>query len=261
MKAFGTVLLSTLLFVAFLGPFFSGYSYDAIHLATKNSPPGLPFLFGSDDLGRDIFTRTCLGLRISFFIGAIAALIDLTIGVSIGAFAALSSEKVEMAFMRLADGIYAMPQVLLVMFFLLVLGPGLLSMILSLAIFGWILLARISLNQFKQLMQNDYILYAKTAGASKWWIFRKHLLPNSYRTLATAMTMTIPTAIFTESFLSFLGLGVQAPMASLGTMVSEGISSLEYYPWRVLPPLFAVALLILSFNLIAEGTSEKKQPA
>lgn len=252
MKYFGIILLAFLIGIALIGPYISGHAYDAMNLEAKNTPPNTRFLLGSDDLGRDIFTRSCFGLRISLFIGAIAALIDLCIGVTIGAISALSNDKVENAFMRFADGVYALPQVLLVMFFLLVLGPGLLSMIASLASIGWILLARISLNQFKQLMQNEYVIYSKAAGASIWWILRKHLLPNSYRTIATAMTMTVPTAIFTESFLSFLGLGVQAPMASLGTMVSEGISAIEYYPWRVITPLIAVALLILSFNIIAE---------
>jgi len=246
------VLLLGLVVVAILGPLFSGYAYDGINLALKNQPPSSLFLLGSDDLGRDVFTRTCIGLRISLFIGSLAAIIDLCIGVTVGAIAAQSSEKVEMAFLRFADGLFAMPHVLLVMFFLLVLGPGLLSMVLSLVCIGWIPLARVALNRFKQIRTSDYVVYAESIGASKWWILRKHLLPNGVRTIAIAMSMTVPAAIFMESFLSFLGLGVRAPMASLGTMLSEGVSSLEHYPWRALSPLAAIAIVILSFNLIAD---------
>ncbi|CRX38169.1 ABC transporter permease [Estrella lausannensis] len=252
----GLFLLLCLIAVSLAGPFFSGHPYDAIDLEMKNQPPGAVFVFGSDDLGRDVFTRTCIGLRISLLIGAAAAIIDLFIGVTIGAFAALSGKRTEALLMRIADAIYAMPYVLIVLFFLLVLGPGILSMMISLASIGWITLARISLNQFKVVSENDYVRYAKAQGASKSWILRKHLLPNSAKTIAAAMTMTVPTAIFTESFLSFLGLGVQAPMASLGTMISESVSAIEYYPWRIIPPLVAVALLILSFNLLAEMKME-----
>lgn len=261
MQRFGFFLLLLLIMVSIVGPLVTGYAYDDIHLMAKNHPPGALFLLGSDDLGRDVLTRTCFGLRISLFIGTCAALIDLFVGVTIGALAALSSKRVEMVLMRFADAVYAMPFVLLVMFFLLVFGPGLFSMIISLASIGWIAMARISLNQFKQISQNEYVVYAQSIGASKWWILRKHLLPNSYRTIAIAMTMTVPTAIFMESFLSFLGLGVQAPMASLGTMISEGISAVHYYPWRVLFPLGAVAMLILSFNLIAERAPHAQETA
>lgn len=255
----GTVLLLILLTISILGPWLSGHAYDSIDLSAKNTPPGSRFFFGSDDLGRDVFTRTCIGVRISLLVGTVAALIDLFIGVSIGAFAALSSKNTETLLMRIADGIYAMPYTLVVLFFLLALGPGLLSMLISLASIGWVTLARISLNQFKVVSENDYVRYAKVQGATKGWILRKHLLPNSSRTIAAAMTMTVPTAIFSESFLSFLGLGVQAPMASLGTMISESVSALEYYPWRIIPPLLAVALLILSFNLLAEINDEARR--
>jgi len=248
----GIIMLTALVLVAIFGPFLSGYAYDGINLALKNQPPGTLFLLGSDDLGRDVFTRTCIGLRISLFIGSLAALIDLCIGVTVGAIASQSSERVETAFLRFADGLFAMPHVLLVMFFLLVLGPGILSMVISLVCIGWIPLARIALNRFKQIRVSDYVVYAESIGASKWWILRKHLLPNSMRTIAIAMSMTVPAAIFMESFLSFLGLGVRAPMASLGTMLSEGVSAIEHYPWRVFSPLTAIALVILSFNLIAD---------
>lgn len=252
----GLSLLLLLIGISLAGPFFSGYSYEEIDLQMKNQAPGSLFLFGSDDLGRDVFTRTCIGLRISLLIGTAAALIDLFIGVTVGAAAALSGKRTEAVLMRIADAVYAMPYVLVVLFFLLVLGPGLLSMMISLASIGWITLARISLNQFKVVSENDYVRYAMAQGAAKSWILRKHLLPNSLKTIAAAMTMTVPTAIFTESFLSFLGLGVQAPMASLGTMISESVSAIEYYPWRIIPPLVSVALLILSFNLLAEMKEE-----
>mgnify|MGYP001380105591 CR=1 FL=1 len=256
---FGFILLLVLIVISLIGPVMSGYGYDEIHLTAKNHPPGSSFLFGSDDLGRDVFTRTCLGLRISLFVGAVAALIDLGIGVIVGAVGALSSERVETVVMRITDAVYAMPYVLLVMFLLLVFGPGLLSMMLSIASIGWVSMARISLYQFKQICQQEYVIYAKSMNASKWWILRKHLLPNSYKTIGLSMTMSVPTAIFMESFLSFLGLGIQAPKASLGTMISEGLSALEYYPWRVIFPVISVALLILSFNLIAESGSKHEQ--
>lgn len=254
----GFFLLTLLVLVALFGPFFSSYSYDDQNLALKNQPPGSLFWLGSDDLGRDIFTRCCYGLRISLFIGIIAALIDLVIGVGIGFAIAFSKKRNEELLMRLIDCLYSLPYILVVMVVLLVLGPGLLSIIAALSLTGWITITRIVRFEFSLLKHEEYVVYSKMLGATKKYILMKHLIPNCKKAILGAVGLTIPSAIFAESFLSFLGLGVQAPLASLGTMASDSLAAIEYYPWRLLVPLAFIALLILGFNLAFTNFNSRK---
>ena len=177
---------------------------------------------------------------------------------AIGAWIAMSSQPIEELCMRLVDSFYSLPYLLIVMLILLLIGPGLLSIILALSLTGWTTMMRIVRFEFKSHFQKEYVQYVKLLGASKSHIFFKHLLPNSMKTIIGAMGLTIPSAIFAESFLSFLGLGVQAPLASLGSMASDSLASFEYYPWRLLAPLITITLLILGFNLALSSFHKKK---
>lgn len=253
----GTTLLLVLIILSSLGPFVSSHSYFETHLSLKNLPPSSQFWFGTDDLGRDIFSRCCYGMRISLFVGVAAAIIDLVFGVMWGGIAAFVGGRTDEIMMRAADVLFSLPYLLVVILLSLPLGTGLFSIIIAIAIISWITMARIVRGQILVLKEMEYVLAAEALGAGFGRILFKHLIPNAMGPIVVTMMMTIPYAIFVEAFLSFMGLGVQAPMASLGTMASEGLPALAYYPWRLFFPGLFICLIILSFNLIGEGVKQK----
>jgi len=249
----GLALLSIILFFTIIGPSLSTHTYDAIHLTQKNQPPSSLFWFGTDDLGRDLFTRTWYGARISLFVGISAACIDLVIGLLWGGIAGLFGGKVDELMMRIADILYSLPYMLVVILLSVVLGPGLVSILIAITFFGWITMARIVRGQLLLLKEMDYVLAARALGAGSSRLLFKHLLPNAMTPILVTLTLTIPSAIFAEAFLSFLGLGIQAPMASWGTMANEGLPAMQFYPWRLFIPAFFISITLLAFNLIGEG--------
>lgn len=249
----GLSLLGAIIFFTLFGPLISGYRYEETHLALKNSPPSSLFWFGSDDLGRDIFTRIWYGARISLTVGFLAAAIDLLVGVLWGGTAAWIGGFVDEVMMRIADILYSLPYLLIVILLMVILGPGIFSVILAITILGWITMARIVRGQVLLLREMEYVLAARVMGANFGRILFRHLLPNASGPILITLTLTIPSAIFAEAFLSFLGLGVQAPIASWGTMVNESLAALQYYPWRLLFPAFMISLTMISFHLIGEG--------
>lgn len=257
---FGLYTLIFLCVMSLLGPLLSPYTYYETHLELKNSPPSSLFWFGTDALGRDLFTRTWISARVSLFVGVTASLIDLIIGVCYGAVAGYCRGKVEEVMMRLADILYALPYVLVVILLMMVVGSGLFSMIVALTLTGWIGMARIVRGQMLQLQTQDFVKAAHALGASPLRILFRHLVPNSMGPIIVTLTFTIPTAIFTEAFLSFLGLGVQAPVASWGTMAHDGLTSLRYYPWNLFFPAGFISLTMLSFNLIGNGITDALSP-
>lgn len=254
--ASGVILILLLIGLSLIGPLLSAHTYDSAHLELKNLPPSATFWFGTDDLGRDLFTRCCYGLGISIIVGIAAAGLDLVIGVLWGSIAAYSGGRVDDVMMRFADILYSLPYMLVVILISLPLGSGLFSIVTAIAIIGWITMARIVRGQILVLKNREFVLAAEALGASSSRILFKHLIPNSIGPIAVTVMMTIPYAIFMEAFLSFMGLGIQAPMASLGTMASDGLPALAYYPWRLLFPGIIISLVILSFNLIGEGLKE-----
>lgn len=256
----GLSLLLLLGMLAIFGPFLSTHPYFATNLALKNHPPCKAYWFGTDDLGRDMFSRICLGARISLFVGITAALIDLVIGVLWGGVAALVGGKLDNILMRIADILNAIPYLLVVIMLMVVMGSGLFPIILALSITGWIGMARIVRGQLLQLKQQEFILAATALGAGNRRILFKHLIPNAIGPIIVTMTLTIPIAIFTEAFLSFLGLGVQAPIASWGTMASDGLPAMRYYPWRLFFPAIFISLTMLAFNLVGDGLRDALDP-
>jgi oligopeptide transport system permease protein len=254
------VLLLLIILMALVGPLLSSHTYYETNLSLKNTPPCREFWFGTDELGRDLFTRSWWGARISLFVGITASLIDLLIGVFYGSLAALLGNKVEEWMMRVVDILSALPSLLIVILIMVVIGSGLTSIILALTLTGWINMARIVRGQILQLKQLDFIHAAEALGASKGRILFKHLLPNASSSIIVTLTLTIPTAIFAEAFLSFLGLGVQAPIASWGTMANDGLPALSYYPWRLFFPASLISLTLLSFNILGDGLRDTLDP-
>lgn len=253
---FGACILALIVTLAIVVPLFSSYTYYDIDLSAKNLPPSWTHWFGTDDLGRDMFVRVWYGARISLFVGIAAASIDCFFGIFWGSTAALCGGKVDEVMMRLADILYALPSLLVVTSLMVVLGSGLITILIALSLLGWITMARVVRGQILILKKQGYVYTARALGAGFWHIIFKHLLPNALGPIIVTLTLTVPTAIFTEAFLSYLGLGVQAPIASWGTMSSEGLSALEYYPWRLFFPASLICLTMLTFNAIGEGLNE-----
>jgi oligopeptide transport system permease protein len=257
---FGIVLLALLLFMAIFGPMMTKYDYATNDLMSSNQPPSSEHWFGTDELGRDVFARTWIGARISLFIGLSAALIDLFIGVIWGSIAGYRGGRTDEVMMRFADILWGVPYLLLVILLMVVLDQGLGTMILAMTITGWINMARIVRGQVLQLKNQEYVMAAQTLGADTKRILFKHLIPNAMGPILVTMTLTIPSAIFTEAFLSYLGLGVPAPLASWGTMASEGLPALKYYPWRLFFPATFICLTIFAFNVIGDGLRDALDP-
>lgn len=256
----GLILLSLLILLALFAPIFSSHSYYEINLEHKNEPPGAKFWFGSDELGRDLFTRIWWGARISLIIGISAPLIDLIIGVFYGSIAGGFGGKVDEVMMRFADILYSIPYLLIVILLMVFIESGLWSILIALTLTGWISMARIVRGQMIQLKEMEFVKAAQVFGASKLRILFKHMLPNCIGPIIVTVTLTIPIAIFTEAFLSFLGLGIQAPIASLGTMASDGLPALRYYPWRLFFPAGFISLTMIAFNLLGDGFRDTFDP-
>jgi oligopeptide transport system permease protein len=257
---FSLWLLITLSLLAIVIPWLSPYTYYTTHLELKNLSPSSSFLFGTDDLGRDIFIRIWYGARISLLVGVSAAIIDLLVGVIWGGTAAFIGGKTDNAMMRFADILYAIPYLLKVILFMVIMGPGLVTIVLAMSLTGWINMARIVRGQIIQLKEQEFVLAAIALGASSSRILFKHLIPNAIGPIIVTVTLTIPTAIFTEAFLSFLGLGIQAPIASWGTMANDGLPALKYYPWRIFFPAVFISSTMLAFNLLGDGLRDVLDP-
>lgn len=256
----GLWVLLLLTMMAIIGPSLNGNTYYDTNLKLKNLAPSGDYWFGTDDLGRDMFTRVWYGARISLFIGLSAAIIDFVVGIVWGGFAAYYGGRVDEILMRIADILYGLPYLLVVIMLMVVMDQGLFTIILAMTLTGWIGMARIVRGQILQLKEQEYVLAARSIGANAARILFKHLIPNAMGPIIVTMTLTVPSAIFTEAFLSFLGLGVQVPIASWGTMASDGLGALRYYPWRLFFPAIFISVTMLSFNVFGDGLRDALDP-
>lgn len=252
------ILLISLL--AVFGPMMTPHSYSDQNLELANQPPDARYWFGSDHLGRDLFTRVLYGARISLAIGIVASLINLTIGVIYGGIAGYFGGRIDNIMMRIVDVLYGIPLLLYVILLMVVLKPGLTNIFIALGMVYWLRMAQIVRGQILSLREQEYIVAAKLIGASPWRIILRHLVPNSMGPIIVTMTLAIPEAIFTEAFLSFIGLGVSAPMASWGVLASEGLASLHSYPYQLLYPALAISITMLSFNFLGDGLRDALDP-
>lgn len=250
-KKISLTLLLLLAAFALLGPLL--HSPTEIHLELKNTPPGSLFWLGSDDLGRDLFARLAYGTSISLSIGLLAALIDLVVGALYGAIAGPT-------LMRIADLISAVPTLLKVILLTVLLGPGYKTILIALALTGWIPMARIVRSQVLSLRSQEFVMGARAIGVGPTRLLFRYYLPNAIGPILATLTLTIPSAIFTEAYLSFLGLGLQPPLPSLGTLISDGLSALRYYPWRLFFPAATLTLAMLSLHLLGNTLRDDLDP-
>ena len=235
-----------------------------------------PHVFGTDDAGRDYFIRVLYGTRVSLAVGFFASIIVLVIGMLVGSIAGYCGGKVDLILMRLVDVIYSLPDMLMVILLSTVLkqtigpaidgtalasiGSNIISLFIVFAILYWVSMARLIRGQILSLREQEYVLSAQATGARGGWIVRKHLIPNCISVVIISAALQIPNAIFTESFLSFLGLGVNAPMPSLGSLASDALNGLQSYPYRLVIPAIVISLIVLGLNLFGDGLRDAFDP-
>ncbi|WP_223070303.1 ABC transporter permease [Paenibacillus caui] len=254
------VLLLLIVLAAIIGPRISKYSYDTNDLLATNQKPSAEHWFGTDDLGRDMFVRTWMGARISLIVGLSAALIDLLIGVIYGGIMGYFGGRVDEIMNKFSEILYAIPYLLVTILLLVVFEPGLGTIILALTITGWINMSWIVRGEIMQLKNREYVLASRSLGAGSGRLLFRHLLPNAMGPIIVTLTLSVPNAIFSEAFLSFLGLGVQAPVASLGSMVNDALTGWMYYPWRMLFPAILISVTMLAFNIFGDGLRDALDP-
>lgn len=246
--------------VAIIGPMCSKYNYYSQYLEIANQPPSAEHWFGTDKFGRDIFVRILYGARISLAVGYAASILNIVIGILYGGIAGYFGGKVDNIMMRIVDVLYSIPMMIYVILLMVIFGAGLKSIIIALAIAYWLTMARIVRGQIMSLKQQEFVLAAKTLGASSMRILLRHLIPNCMGPIIVTLTLSVPEAIFTESFLSFIGLGVSAPQASWGTLASEALEGFQLYPSQLFFPALAICLTILGFNLLGDGLRDALDP-
>ncbi|WP_168121392.1 ABC transporter permease [Paenibacillus sp. HB172176] len=257
---FGFWIIVLMILLALLVPWLSPNNHYTNDLSNTNASPDGKHWFGTDDLGRDMLVRTWMGARISLFVGVIAALIDLVIGVVYGGIMGYFGGKVDEVMNRFSEILYSIPYLLVVILLLVVMEPSLFTIIVAMSITGWINMAWIVRGQIMQLKNQEYALASKSLGAGAFRIIFRHLIPNAMGPILVTLTLTVPSAIFTEAFLSFLGLGVQSPVASWGTMINDGVKAMSLYPWRLLFPAALLSLTIFAFNVFGDGLRDAFDP-
>ncbi|WP_336787430.1 ABC transporter permease [Paenibacillus sp. MMO-177] len=239
---------------------FTGNDFSTNNLKATNQAPSGDHWFGTDGLGRDMFARTWMGAGISLQVGIYAAIVDLIVGVIMGSIMGYFGGKVDEILNRICEILYSIPSLLIVILLIVVMEPSMFTIILALSITGWINMAWIVRGQIMQLKNQEYVLAARALGANPVRIMFKHLIPNAMGPIIVTITMTVPNAIFAEAFLSFLGLGVQSPAASLGTLINDAIKAMTVYPWRMLYPAILLSLTMLCFNIFGDGLRDALDP-
>jgi oligopeptide transport system permease protein len=256
----GMVVLIVLAVLSIVAPMLSSFDYKTQFLKEGYLSPSPVHFFGTDQFGRDLWVRVWWGVRISLFIGITAALIDLVVGVLYGGISAYFGGRVDTVMQRILEIVYAIPLLLLAILLIVTLGPGISSIIIAYAISGWVGMARLVRGQMLLLKEQEFVLAARTLGAKPARIILQHLIPNVLGLIIVQITFVVPTAIFFEAFLSFVGVGIRPPMASLGKLISEGAGVMRYHSHLLIFPTIVFSLILLSFNLLGDGLRDALDP-
>jgi oligopeptide transport system permease protein len=253
LAVFGLAVLCFFVLVALLTPWIAPYGYAQQNLELGATPPSAAHWLGTDIFGRDLLTQIMYGGRVSLAVGFIATAVALVIGVTWGAIAGYAGGKLDAAMMRLVDILYALPFMIFIVLLMVVFGRNMLLLFLAIGAVEWLTMARIMRSQVQSLRQQEFVEAAISLGLSPATIIRRHLVPNALGPIIVYTTLTIPSVMLLEAFLSFLGLGVQPPQTSWGLLISYGAESLEEYPWLLLYPGLALTLTLFSLNFLGDG--------
>jgi oligopeptide transport system permease protein len=284
---FSLFMILLILLLSIFGPYFNNYPYDKVEKRHGSLPPRIKLVeklgifdgtirginmyerkrqndayhfFGTDKLGRDLWSRTWMGTRVSFYIAFLAVVLDMFIGIVFGMISGYKGGKVDVVMQRFIEVLVGIPNLVVVTLFVLILNPGILSISLALIITGWIGMSRVVRAQVLKLKEFEFILASRTLGSSTTQIIKNDILPNIFSQVIIMSMFSIPGAIFYESFLAFIGLGLQPPQASLGVLIADGYKSIMIYPHMILFPVIVLSLLMLSFNLLADGLRDAFDP-
>ncbi|MFC4620117.1 oligopeptide ABC transporter permease [Camelliibacillus cellulosilyticus] len=285
---FGAIVIAIIVIMALIGPLMNKYGVNGQDLTRSSMPPRVSFLanihwlpfdgqnngvdaykshgvkenfwFGTDKLGRDLWTRLWMGTRISLFIGVVAAVVDLVIGIAYGGISGYFGGRVDNIMQRIYEVLMGIPQLVLIILLIIILQPGLTAIILALAMTGWIGMSRIVRGQILRLKESEYVMAARTLGASHGRIISKHLVPNTVGIIIIHTMFSVPGAIFFEAYLSFIGLGLKPPIASLGTLINDGYQQFQIYPYQALFPGIIISVLLLAFNAFGDGLRDALDP-
>ena len=253
MALFGLAVLGLFIIVALLTPWLAPYGYDTQDLDLGATPPSAAHWLGTDIFGRDLLTQIMYGGRISLAVGFVATAVALLIGVTWGAIAGYVGGRVDAVMMRLVDILYALPFMIFIVLLMVVFGRNMLLLFLAIGAVEWLTMARIMRSQVQSLRQQEFVEAAISLGLSPATIIRRHLIPNALGPIIVYTTLTIPSVMLLEAFLSFLGLGIQPPQTSWGLLISYGAETMEEYPWLLLFPGLALTLTLFSLNFLGDG--------
>ncbi len=283
----GFIIIIIISILAIFGPMFNKYEYNTQDLARSNLPPlvyGLErFGFdgtdshgtnvyeaksianeaawiGTDEFGRDLWTRVWRGTQISMLIALVAAFLDLLIGVIYGSISAFYGGKIDNFMQRIIEILVGIPNLILIILFILIFEPGIVTIILAMVITGWVNMARIVRGQILQLKGQEFILASRVLGATNRQLIWKHLIPNTMGPIIVTLMFTIPTAIFFEAFLSFIGIGIQPPLASLGTLIEDGYQDMRFFSYKLIFPAVLISAIMISFNVLGDGLRDALDP-
>ena len=260
MAMFGLVVIVIITLFAVFGPIFCPYGYEDADFFHVNEWPSKAHWFGTDALGRDLYVRVLYGARISLSIGVVAALVNMIIGVLYGGIAGFCGGLVDNVLMRIVDILIALPSLLYTILLMMLLGTNIRSILIALCLSSWVGTARITRSQVVTLKPQEYALAGRLAGASSFEILLRHLLPNAMGPIIVSVMFLIPSAIFSEAFLSFLGIGIQKPMASWGSLANDAIGTLVSSPYQMFFPITAISLTMFSLNFIGDGLRDALDP-
>ncbi len=256
----GLVIIVIMTLMCIIMPMVSPYTYDGSDYMNMNAAPSWTHPCGTDQMGRDQFIRIMYGARISLTIGFVAAAINFVIGVVYGGLAGYLGGRVDMVLMRIVDILSSLPSLLYIVLIMLIFGSNIGSVILALCFTSWIGTARVVRSEVMYLKHSEYVLASRLAGAGTWHLLIHHLVPNAMGPIIVSTAFLIPGAIFSEAFLSFLGIGIQAPQASWGSLANAAIPVMQMYPHLMLFPVIAICVTMFSFNFIGDGLRDALDP-
>lgn len=260
LAVFGLILLVGLILLSLLTPWIAPYGYEEQNLSLGPTPPSLAHWFGTDVVGRDLLTRIMYGGRVSLTVGFVATAVALMIGVTWGAIAGYVGGRVDAIMMRLVDILYALPFMIFIILLTVVFGRSLILLFLAIGAVEWLTMARIVRTQVQSLRQQEFVEAAISLGLSPWRVIARHVVPNALGPIIIYTTLTIPSVMLLEAFLSFLGLGIQPPQSSWGLLISYGVESMEEYPWLLIFPGLALTLTLFALNFLGDGLRDALDP-